>query len=178
MAANGDDRFLVDAMCGTLATHLRMCGYDAVYAFDESFADAMDRSGEEVSDGDGASETTGETDPSDEALLAVARADDRRLVTRDRQLAQHADDAVLLRTRDLEGQLRAMREAGYDLTLPEDPRRCSECNGRLDPVDADATTPEYAPDPAETNVWRCPDCGQCFWRGSHWDAVAARLGSL
>lgn len=178
MAATGADRFLVDAMCGTLATHLRMCGYDVVYALDRSFAKALDRSGEDESHGERATEPPARTDPSDETILAVARAEDRRVVTRDRHLADRADDAILLRTRDLDGQLRGIRRAGYDLRLPDEPVRCSECNGRLDAVDADGTTPEYAPDPVETAVWRCPDCGQCFWRGSHWDAVAARLASL
>lgn len=28
------DRFLLDAMLGTLTTYLRMCGYDAAYALD------------------------------------------------------------------------------------------------------------------------------------------------
>ncbi|WP_394296245.1 Mut7-C RNAse domain-containing protein [Halorubrum sp. AJ67] len=23
--------------------------------------------------------------------------------------------------------------------------------------------------------WRCADCGQWFWKGGHWDAVAARI---
>ena len=33
------DRLLVDVMCGTLATYLRMCGYDAAYALDLDVAE-------------------------------------------------------------------------------------------------------------------------------------------
>jgi hypothetical protein len=38
--------------------------------------------------------------------------------------------------------------------------------------------PEYAPDPEDTDVWRCIDCGQFFWKGSHWDDVADTLAGL
>ena len=34
----------------------------------------------------------------------------------------------------------------------------------------------YAPD--DRPVWRCPDCDQWFWKGSHWDRVADVLASV
>jgi hypothetical protein len=145
-------RLLVDAMCGTLATYLRMCGYDAVYALDEGIE-------------------------ADDELLALARSEDRLVVTRDRSLAERAPAAVLLGSRSVEGQLREVREAGLLLTLDE-PARCGACNGRLDRVAPDESTPDYAPAPREEAVWRCRDCGQYFWRGSHWDDVRRRLADL
>ena len=56
-----------------------------------------------------------------------------------------------------------------------EPSRCANCNGELVAVEQDDSTPEYAPDAAEIRVWRCPDCGQHFWKGSHWDSVKETL---
>ncbi len=147
------DTLLLDAMLGKLATYLRMCGYDAAYALDEGIE-------------------------ADDALLAMVTETDRRLITRDRQLAARADDAVVIAGREIEAQLRELAVAGFDLTLPDEPARCSVCNGAVVAVDADEPTPEYAPDPATTSVWRCPACGQHFWKGSHWDDVATTLSEV
>ncbi|MFB6172647.1 MAG: Mut7-C RNAse domain-containing protein [Haloarculaceae archaeon] len=146
-------RLLLDVMCGKLAVYLRMCGHDAAYALDRDVE-------------------------ADDCVLALARAEDRTLVTRDVELAARADGSILLRSRDVHEQLRALRDAGVALTPSETPERCGRCNARLVPVASDAETPAYAPDPAETPTWRCPACGQHFWRGSHWDDVRATLAAL
>ncbi|WP_276271342.1 Mut7-C RNAse domain-containing protein [Haloarcula litorea] len=144
---------LLDTMLGKLATYLRMCGYDAAYA--------MDRGAE-----------------SDEDLLALSNTEGRRLVTRDERLARTAEDAVLLTEREVEDQLRELAAAGFPLTLAEEPSRCGTCNAPVERVDRTEPTPDYAPDPAEETVWRCRDCGQHFWRGSHWDDVADTVADL
>jgi len=143
-------RFLCDAMLGKLATYLRMCGYDTAYALDRGVE-------------------------SDDAVRELARREDRRLLTRDTDLAARTEGAIRLTARDIEEQIRELREAGVSLSLPERPRRCGRCNGPLDPVAASATTPADAPDPAETDVWRCERCGGHFWKGSHWADVRRRL---
>ncbi|MFB6080910.1 MAG: Mut7-C RNAse domain-containing protein [Haloferacaceae archaeon] len=147
-------KFLLDAMLGALATYLRICGHDAAYALDRGIE-------------------------ADDRLLAWARAEDRLLVTRDAALAARAGDRGLpIERREVLDQLRELRAAGVPLALPERPTRCGSCNGVLDPVPAGGETPAYAPDPAETDCYRCRDCGQVFWRGSHWDDVGERLASL
>lgn len=153
MAEAMTDRLLLDAMLGKLATYLRMCGYDAAYALEEGVED-------------------------DGSVLALAEREGRRLVTRDESLAARAGEAVLLSSRDVADQLRELRAGGFDLSLADEPGRCGACNGPLAEVAGEEDTPEYAPDPAETRVWRCVDCGQHFWKGSHWDDVAATLESL
>jgi Uncharacterized conserved protein len=144
------DCLLLDTMLGKLATYLRMCGYDTAYALDEGVE-------------------------ADDALLELAAAEGRRLLTRDRALSARAPDAVLLDSQDVEDQLRELADVGFDLALPEEPVRCGVCNATLTRVGTDEPTPDYAPDPAEAAVWRCSDCGQYFWRGSHWDDVAETL---
>ncbi|AEH38715.1 Mut7-C RNAse domain-containing protein [Halopiger xanaduensis] len=146
-------RFLLDVMCGGLVSYLRMCNHDTVYAGDRGLE-------------------------ADAALLTVVREEDRMPVTRDVQLASRAEDAMLLESRDVADQLAELAATGVDLSLADQPRFCGRCNGRLEPLERAASTPEYAPDPAETAVWTCRSCGQHFWRGSHWDRVAETLSGL
>lgn len=144
---------LLDAMLGKLATYLRMCGYDAAYA--------LDRDAE-----------------ADEDLLALVGTEGRRLVTRNGSLARNVDDAVLLTERAVDEQLRELAAAGFALELSEEPVRCGTCNAPVERVDRTEPTPEYAPDPAEQAIWRCRDCGQHFWKGSHWADIAETLAEL
>jgi uncharacterized protein with PIN domain len=146
------DRLLLDAMLGKLATYLRMCGYDAAYALDRG----VER---------------------DDRLREIAGEEGRRLVTRDESLAESVPDAVLLTERNVVGQLRELETAGFDLALAETPTRCGDCNGRLVAVAESESRPEYVPDDRD-EVWRCRDCGQCFWKGSHWERVAETLAAV
>ena len=142
-------------MLGKLATYLRMCGYDAAYALDRGVED-------------------------DDRLRDLAAAEDRRLLTRDADLAARTPNALLIESLGIEDQLRELLAAGYDLAPAAEPGRCGACNGPLERVDPGEQTPPYAPDPdqgAET-VWRCTACGQHFWKGSHWRDVVERLRSL
>lgn len=149
---SGVSRFLLDAMLGKLARYLRLCGYDAAYSLDRGLE-------------------------ADAALRRVARTEGRTIITRDRELAAGSDEAIVLHATEIEEQLRELRAAGIPLTLDE-PAFCGRCNGPLVRVLESESTPPDAPAAAEMPVWRCTECGQCFWRGSHWDDVKARLASL
>jgi uncharacterized protein with PIN domain len=147
-----DGPFMLDAMLGKLATYLRMCGHDAAYALDE---------GREVE--------------ADDAILAAARDEDRTLLTRDVDLADRAGDrGVLLTARDVTDQLRELYAAGLPLELDDRPARCGNCNGPLERLNGERAT--HAPD--DGPVWGCRRCGQQFWKGSHWDRVAATLATV
>jgi uncharacterized protein with PIN domain len=146
-------QLLVDTMLGRLATYLRMCGYDTVYTLDAGIE-------------------------ADDAILARGRERDRTILTRDRELAARSEDSILLESRNIESILAELAEEGLDLGLPEVPRRCSSCNGTLVAVSPEATTPKYAPDSNTEDVWRCRECGQHFWKGSHWDDVAETLEEI
>ena len=149
------DRLLLDAMLGKLASYLRMCGYDAAYVLD------------------GVDDPT--AGPTDDEIRAEARESGRTILTRDRDLAARADDALRLRSREVEDQLSELRTAGYGLSLGSAPTRCGACNGTVRAVDAEESVPEYAPDPVATDCWRCRACERVFWKGSHWDDVASTL---
>jgi uncharacterized protein with PIN domain len=130
-----------------------MCGYDAAYALDEGVE-------------------------ADREVLRLAETEGRTILTRDAALAARATDAVALESRAIECQLRELAGVGFALELPVEPTRCGVCNATLDRVGSREPVPEYAPDPDGTAVWRCPDCGKHFWRGSHWEDVADTLEAV
>lgn len=144
------DRLLLDVMLGKLAVYLRVCGYDTAYAPDRNVE-------------------------ADDRLAATAEAENRRLLTRDVELAGRVGGSVLLEAREVTGQLSELRAAGVELEPDDEPSYCGRCNGRLDPVDPGGDTPEYAPDPGETDCWRCRSCGQLFWRGSHYERMRGTI---
>lgn len=146
-------KLLTDTMLGRLTTYLRMCGYDTVYAQDVGLVE-------------------------DEDIRAFATDSQRTVLTRDRALADSTDDAILLESRTIDTMLETLSDTGFELALPETPTYCSTCNGTVEGVVPDEETPEYAPDPLSVEMWQCTECGQFFWKGSHWDDVAARLESL
>ena len=147
-----EPRFLADEMLGTLARWLRMMGYDTVYA-----RDLLDRE-----------------------VLRMARAEGRVLLTRDRQLAERAEDRGLLVTSDvLEEQLKQVIAA---LGLREDHLmpRCTRCNGQLETVGREEVAgrvPERVL-AIRTEFYLCPKCGQIYWKGTHWDDIDRRLKRL
>lgn len=149
-AGDGPDRFLLDVMLGKLATYLRMCGDDTAYALDRGIED-------------------------DDAIRTLAEAENRTLLTRDEELAARTDGSLLLTEREVEDQLRELRNAGVELSLPDQPRRCSACNGRVERADSDGA-PEHVP--GGVDAYCCRDCGQWFWEGSHWDDVRETLAAL
>lgn len=110
-------------------------------------------------------------DATDEEILRTAEDEDRVVVTRDAELASRSEDTVLLRSKDLDEQLSAVAEA-LDLDLSPSTQRCSRCNAPLrDAADADE---EYVPDDAR-DLKRCTECGQYYWKGSHWERIKERL---
>ena len=138
----------MDAMLGSLARVLRMCGHDAAYCLDRGVE-------------------------TDDEILDLAGREDRAVVTRDRQLADRAREGLLVESKDVDEQLGELGAAGVDLA-PAPGERCGACNGKLREVASGRERPEYVPDEASP-VWQCRDCGQFFWTGSHWEDVESRL---
>lgn len=141
-----NDGLLLDLMLGKLAVYLRMCGWDAAYAGDRGLE-------------------------ADEVIHRVATAEDRVVVTRDRELARQATRGVLLESREVVDQVAELRSLGMQLDLCDPPIRCGRCNGILDPEPPEQTRPSYAPDDPAIACYRCRSCDQYFWKGSHWAAV-------
>ena len=148
--------FWCDAMLGGLARWLRAAGYDAALV-------------EGIDDVD---------------LVRRALADGRVLLTADTQLVRHG--AICSgRVRALlvppgRSKFEQLQFVVRSLGLERRQARCMACGGRLDAIPKESARPEVPP---RTYQWchafyRCGRCAKVFWRGTHWDRIAARLAGL
>ncbi len=144
-------KLLCDHMLGSLARWLRFMGYDTAYP---------------------------EPGP-DRTLIERARAEDRILLTRDKELSARVLGSVAVRSDVLEEQIREVA-ARLSLRLVDPLSRCSLCNERLVqvPVDAvDRLVPEGVRS-RHREFRKCPSCRRVYWQGSHWDKMVERLDHL
>ena len=147
-------RFIADAHLGRLARHLRFAGYD----------------------------TRWHERGSDAELAALARQEQRWVLTRDRALLMHRDveHGCYLRPIEPRAQLQDLvLRLALDLD-PARPARCLVCNAVPQPVPREAVSADV---PARTRAafhrfWRCPGCQRVFWHGSHWQRMQAELKQL
>lgn len=141
-------QFATDGMLQSLATWLRLLGYDCL-AGEELFG---------------------------RQLLEQAVAENRVFLTRNshlsdslpHQLLAHCQIAIVASER-LPDQLREV-VTRYSLHTSEYVfTRCVECNVPLRRVDRAEALGQVPPDVAESETvfWKCPQCGKTFWRGSH-----------
>jgi uncharacterized protein with PIN domain len=146
-------RFLCDEMLLRLARLLRAAGYDTYLA---------------------------EGGRKDGELLALARAENRILVTRDKRLAALAHPrAVVVEGRGGYAEAESLAEA-----IPVDWRfapftRCVVDNSPL--REATAAEAEAMPEQARARPGpfrACPACGRLYWPGSHVKRIGERLQRL
>jgi uncharacterized protein with PIN domain len=144
--------FVADAMLGTLAKWLRILGYDTL------FDPALD----------------------DYGLMRLARADDRVLLTRDRELARRRGvRTLLIESENLGEQIRQVL-TDLDLTPDQAFSRCPVCNEPLQPLSREAArarVPAYVARTQET-FKICPTCQRVYWRGTHWQQMDEFLAGL
>jgi uncharacterized protein with PIN domain len=145
-------KLLADAMLGRLAKWLRILGHDTIY-----FAHLQDQE-----------------------LVRLARAEDRLLLTRDRDLTKRKGFRSLLVESDrLDEQLgQLLRDLALDVESPSP--RCACCNTTLEPLErrkAKGRVPPY--------VYRrhreftlCPRCDRVYWRGTHWQRMRERIQEI
>ncbi|HRR54560.1 MAG TPA: DUF5615 family PIN-like protein, partial [Candidatus Methanomethylicus sp.] len=131
-------RFLADAMLGKLVRWLRILGCDTSYL----------------------------PELQDSALLELAVADGRTLLTRDvglhRAAIRRGIPSILVKSHSIRGQL---AELSPPVSLSIYESRCPLCNGALDAVArADLSAP-IQPIPSKGALWRCIGCGKLYWNG-------------
>ena len=105
-------------------------------------------------------------------LVALARREERTLLTRDRRLVQRRDarDHILIESQVLREQIRQVL-VERRLRIRKDTlfRRCIKCNRRTRAVaksSVSAEVPSYVYR-TQRRFTRCPGCGQVFWRATH-----------
>jgi uncharacterized protein with PIN domain len=147
--------FLVDRMLGRLVAWLRIFGYDTKSALD------LEPSQNE-----------------DTRLIAMAKAEGRILLSRDKELTERAKKAdvaaVHLSSDDVRLQLEELMRY-YSLLIEPEMTRCTVCNGMLRRamdrdmarIEREGEVPEHLLND-HSELWVCEKCGKIYWRGSHW----------
>jgi uncharacterized protein len=153
-----EPRFVLDVHLGKLARYLRLLGFDA------SYNNAAD----------------------DDALVERASRDERILLTRDRGLLMRRAVTLgyFVRKDDPRKQVAEVVRR-FDLANCLEPfTRCMNCNGRLASVDKASIEHQLEPGTCRhfDHFWRCRDCRQIYWQGSHCKQlermiIAVRSGS-
>jgi uncharacterized protein with PIN domain len=147
-------RFIVDGMLGKLARWLRILGHDVHYY----------------------------SDSEDKKLLEVAKYEKRVLLTRDHELYQMAKtqgaEAVLVDAPDVGGKLADLANRfGFKLEINLSISRCPKCNEMIRAVSKEMLVNQI-PELTFTyydEFWKCPGCGQVYWRGAHWKKIKKTL---
>ena len=146
-------RLLADAMLGRLARWLRILGYDTLY------------------------------DPrlADDALVRLARAQDRVLLTRDVALARRRGVCTLLIASEQAEEQLAQVIVELELWAAAGPfSRCPVCNDVLEQVPhswAWGYVPPYT-FCTQREFRLCPSCNRFYWRGTHWERMQTIIARL
>ena len=121
----------------------------------------------------------------DAALVREAAAEDRVLLTRDRDLLKRrviqsgAVRAIQIRHDAVTAQLRQVfAELGLD--IEQSLTRCIECNSELVPRPAESVAERVPPFVRQTQsrYSECPACGRIYWAGTHWQRMQKVLAGL
>ena len=115
----------------------------------------------------------------DSAVLARARAEGRLLLTRDRELARHAEahglPVLLLAGQDLDAQARELSDRlGIDW-LHRPMSRCLRCNVPIEEAPAERRAGLPFALGRDEALWACPACARLYWHGSHVRRMMERL---
>jgi len=142
------NKFIVDAMLGSLAKWLRLLGYDTLYS--TSYNDAQ--------------------------IISIAARTKRIVVTSDKGLYRRAIKAglraVLLPESGVTESLARLASAGLiELRVDPSKSRCPLCNGVLKEVtDRNLVRGRVPPGALAkySKFYVCARCGHVYWEGGHW----------
>jgi uncharacterized protein with PIN domain len=147
-------RFALDANLGALARYLRLCGFDTRYR------NAID----------------------DGELAALAAADERVLLTRDRDVLKRriVSHGYFVRADDPRDQLAEVVRRFALAGTARPFTRCSRCNGALEDVDKARIAHRLKPLTKRyyDTFRRCRDCDRIYWRGTHVAGIEALVGCV
>jgi len=149
-----EPRFVLDGHLGRLASHLRMLGLDCLY--DNAYED--------------------------EELVRTSLAEGRILLTRDRLLLMHKviTQGYLVRSLDPSEQLEEVVRR-YGLVKWVRPfERCMKCNHLLETVSKESVLEKLEPLTKKyyDEFKHCPNCGQVYWKGSHYEQMLTVIENI
>lgn len=147
-------RFVLDIHLGKLATSLRLFGFDTLYR----------------------------NDYEDEELAKISHEQSRILLTRDKGLLMRSlvTYGYYVRSTNPQQQIvKVLRR--FDLFNAVSPfQRCLRCNGLLKPTDKEVIV-DQLPETVQLQInefHRCQDCGQVYWKGSHYERLQQFVESV
>jgi uncharacterized protein with PIN domain len=147
-------RFVLDTHLGRLARYLRLLGFDTLY----------------------------QNDFHDDELARISSGQQRTLLTRDRILLQRkiiTRGYFIRTTQPLQQTVEVLRR--FDLSGDIRPLgRCIRCNGLLEDVGKEAIKERL--EPRTRRYYQqfriCRDCGQVYWRGSHFRKMTRLIDAI
>ncbi len=108
-------------------------------------------------------------DADDRELMEKALAENRTLLTCDKNLAElcHKTSArcILIKSPQLEEQLKEISQMGIPLEIK--PERCTICNSPLRRIESPVR-----------EEWQCEGCGKRYWVGAHWKKMEKMLDRI
>lgn len=149
-----EPRFVLDGHLGKLASHLRMLGLDSLY----------------------------HNAYKDEELVRISLNEVRILLTRDRLLLMHKviTRGYLLRSMNSTEQLHEVVQRFRLVKWVRPFERCMRCNHLLRPVTKERVLEKLEPLTKKyyDEFKLCPDCGQVYWKGSHYERMLALIDKV
>lgn len=147
-------KFLADGMLGKLARWLRIVGHDVVYSV--QFCD--------------------------NELLDLSKKEERTLLTRDFELYKRAISRGL-NAFYVEGKSESdwlaevAKRYGLQLKIDIDKSHCTLCNAPLKSASKYELTSQIEKNTYNfyDKFWKCPNCGQVYWQGTHWKQIIKTL---
>jgi len=149
-------KYLCDQMLGTLATWLRLIGFDTFFPNDKT---------------------------SDDEILEISKKENRVLISRDKELIIRAKKRniknIQLETVDLDEQLEIVLK-NDKIDEKKILSRCSICNTlvkEINKVDIEDKIPEKVYLYKE-KFWICPKCNKIYWKGSHYNKILKKIKDI
>ena len=147
-------RFVADVMLGRLAKWLRIAGFDVLYS----------------------------NRYTDDELIALSLGEDRILLSRDTRLLvrKSVRKFVFLESERTFEQIRQVFRVTETKLLPGLLSRCLACNMVLTDISRDRARDRVPPYVLQTQTQfkTCPECGRCYWAGTHRQSVLRTLETL
>lgn len=149
-------KLLCDQMLGTLATWLRIFGYDAYFATQQT---------------------------NDKELLRIAKSEQRTIISRDKDFLIQAKKELIpiieLQTTDLDEQLKTvLHKIPIEKTLLLS--RCTLCNTPLQTIEKTKIknqVPKKIYEQHDT-FWYCATCSKVYWMGTHYTNMVQKFQNL
>lgn len=146
--------FVLDVHLGKLARYLRFLGFDTLY----------------------------QNDFEDETLALISSQQERVLLTQDLGLLKRSMVSYGYRVRSPYPKAQVAEVLSrFDLYGRITPfRRCSRCNGLIEPVGKDAVVQNlpYFTALHYNEFFQCLDCEQVYWKGAHYQKMSALIEDL